>query len=226
MIYCGQPQMDTPSATQRLDRDLRAQVDTGVRILREGGVISVPTDTLYGLAASALDERAVERVFRIKGRSERTPLPLLLSEPAEIEEYAVDIPELAWKLSDTFFPGPLTLVLRKGRNIPAAVSGGLDTVGMRVPDHWVPRAIVRELGTAITGTSANRTGAKGPETADDVRRQLGDDVDYVVDAGRCPGSTASTVLDLSGPSPVIVREGAVSRKEIESVCGERVVVRG
>ena len=226
MIYCGQPQMDTPSASQILDKAFLAQVETGVQLLRQGGVISVPTDTLYGLAASALDERAVERVFRIKRRPVGAPVPLLLSDKAEIDGCAVDVSELAWELADIFFPGPLTLVLHKGRNIPDTVSGGLDTVGLRVPDHWVPRAIVRELGAPITGTSANRTGLPGHTTADAVREQLGKEIDYVIDTGLCSSGSASTVLDLSGPMPIIVREGAVSIEEISEVCGKQVIVQG
>ena len=142
-----------------LENDVRPAVD----ILKSGGVVAIPTDTLYGLAACALDRTAVERVFRLKGRSQGVPLPLLLAEPEDIFRYAVDIPEAARALMERFWPGPLTLVFKKAASISDVVSGGHDTVALRVPDHVVPRAIVRGLGAPITGTSANRTGGPGPD---------------------------------------------------------------
>ena len=213
-------------ATHSPVRPLPDQIETAVRVLRDGGVVSVPTDTLYGLAASAVDESAVERLYRIKRRPRGVPLPILLADPADMREYGVDVPELAWSLAATFFPGPLTLVLRSAGNLPDAVTGGLSTVAVRVPGHWVPREVVRKLGAPITGTSANRSGTPGPTTADGVREQLGNDIDYVIDAGRCPGGVASTVLDVSGPTPLVLRQGAVSRQELEKACGTAVFVAG
>ena len=217
--------METPLASPQPDDGLRRQVEAGISVLMDGGVIAVPTDTLYGLAASAFDEGAVERLFRIKGRPKDMALPLLLADPADMTEYTVDVPEAALRLAEALFPGPLTLVLRKGSNVPDVVTGGAPTVAVRVPDHWAPRAVVRGLGAPITGTSANRTGMPSLTTAEAVRRQLGDEIDYVVDGGRCPLGTASTVLDVTGPSPIILREGAVSRRRIEEVCGQPVGVR-
>ena len=188
-------------------------------------MISVPTDTLYGLAASALDGPAVERIYRIKARPRQMALPLLLAEPSEMERYATDVPDVAWRLAERFFPGALTLVLRGSGAVSPAVTAGLDTIALRVPDHWLPRAIVRELGAPITGTSANRSGKPGATTAGAVREQLGGDVDYVVEGGQSPEGSASTVLDLSGPSLVILREGALRRRDIEGVCGQQVEIR-
>ena len=188
--------------------------------------MAVPTDTLYGLAASALHDGAVRRLFLIKERPESMALPLLLADAADIAEYTVEVPDLAWRLAETFFPGPLTLVLLKNSRVPDAVTGGLPTVAVRVPDHWVPRTIARELGMAITGTSANRSGGPGPATAEEVRRQLGDEVDVIVDAGKCWGGVASTVLDVSRLPPRIIRHGAVSREQIEEVCGHQVISTG
>ena len=216
--------METPPASPPPDGGLQNQVRTAVSLLKDGGVISVPTDTLYGLAASAFEEGAVERLFRIKGRPQNAALPLLLADPADMTSYAVDVPEVAWRLAELFWPGPLTLVLRKAEKVPNVVTGGASTVAVRVPDHAVPRAIVRGLGAPITGTSANRTGMPGLTTADAVLAELDGEIDYVVDGGRCPLGTASTVLDISGPSTRIVREGAVSRQEIEEVCGRPVAV--
>ena len=213
--------MNMPSATRRGLVALHKDVDAAVDILRGGGVVCVPTDTLYGLAALAFDESAVGRIFSIKGRPAGTALPLLLAEPDDMLAYAVDVPSVAQRLAARFFPGPLTLVLRSAKCIPAVVRGGKPTVAVRVPDHWVPREIARRLGGPITGTSANRTGTPGPTTAGQVRRELGGEMDCVIDAGPS-GGVASTVLDLTGASPVILREGAVSREEIEEACGAAV----
>lgn len=226
MVYCGQDHVEVMLTLNSSHEKIWRQVEESVRVLGRGGVVSVPTDTLYGLAASALIEQAVERLFRIKRRPASMSLPLLLADAADMAKYAIEIPELAWRLAEAFFPGPLTLVLSKASNLPEAVSGGSGTIALRVPDHWVPRAIVRQLGAPITGTSANRSGMPGLATAEAVRTQLGSEVDYVIDAGPPPRGVASTVLDISGPLPVIVREGAVSHQEIERVCGERVSVQG
>ena len=213
--------MEAPLASFGTRKAPRKQIETAVEVLKGGGIVAVPTDTLYGLAAPALSERAVERVFQAKGRPSGAPLPLLLADTADLSRFAAEVPELAWDLAEAFFPGPLTLVMPRAQEVPAAVSGGLQTIALRIPGHWVPRAIARELGSAITGTSANRTGMPAATTAEEVRRQLGDQVDYVIDGGRCDLGVASTVVDLSGASPTLVREGAVSRREIEKVCGRR-----
>jgi L-threonylcarbamoyladenylate synthase len=216
--------METPPAGHRVIKGIRAQVRTAVRVLECGGVVSLPTETLYGLAASAQDEQAVERLFRIKGRPRNKPLPLLLADPADISKYALDVPEVAARLVQRFFPGPLTLVLRSAGNLPEAVTGGMKTVAVRVPDHWVPRQVVRDLGAPITGTSANRSGMPALTSAEAVRTHLGGDIDYVVDAGRSPGGVASTIVDVSGTTPVVLRLGAVSRQEIEDACGTAVAM--
>ena len=224
MVYYGQAQREKPLVGHWTDHALREQVQTAVRILKGGGIVAVPTDTLYGLAASAFDEQAVERIYQIKGRPRVMALPLLLANPGDIAKHTVDVPEMVWDLADRFFPGALTLVLQKARHIPDLVSGGLDTIAVRVPDHWIPREIARDLGVPITGTSANRTGTPGLTTAQAVYEQLGGAIDFMVDVGNCSGSIASTVLDVSGPWPAIVREGAVSRQAIEEVCGVKVAV--
>jgi L-threonylcarbamoyladenylate synthase len=216
--------MGSPPANRRPRQALATEVAEAVGILRNGGVVAVPTDTLYGLAASALVESAVERVFRIKGRSDRQALPVLLAEASEIDLYAMQVPDDAWKLADRFFPGPLTLVLQGSGALPDAVTAGMGTVALRVPDHPVPRAIVRGLGAPITGTSANRSGSTGLATAEAVRRELGDDIDYVVEAERLPVGVPSTVVDLSNGRVSVLREGAVSVREIAQVCQSPVTV--
>ena len=199
---------------------LHAEIRPAVEILGGGGVVAVPTDTLYGLAADATNDAAVARVFRIKGRAPRKGFPLLLADPEDLARYADSVPEVAWSLIGAFMPGALTLVLRKGPDVSDLVTGGLATVAFRVPDHPVPRAIVRELGSPITGTSANRAGGPDPATAAQVAAELDDILDLVVDLGPAPQGTASTIVDVSTGAPRIVREGGVSRHAIEEVCGE------
>lgn len=205
------------------DKALQDQVEAAVRILKSGGVVAIPTDTLYGLAADALNENAVERIFSIKGRSKGMALPLLLADADDIVKWAIDIPDTAWLVARRFWPGALTLVLKKDESISDAVSGGLDTIALRVPNHQMPRAIARGLGAPITGTSANRSGSPGLTTAEAVRREFGSEVDLVIDAGETSQGLASTVLDLSGKQPRILREGTVSLREIEELCGEGIV---
>ena len=201
-----------------LDDALQGQIDVAIRTLKDGGVVAIPTDTLYGLAACAFDERAVARVFRLKGRHTRVSLPLLVADVEDIRRWAADIPDLAWALGKRFWPGALTLVLRKADTIPDIVCGGKGTIALRVPDHPVPRTITRELGAPITGTSANRSGKPGLCTAIAVLDEFGDEVDLVVDGGETSAGLPSTVLDLSGEEPRILREGAVAKRDIEELC--------
>ena len=195
------------------------QVLAAVRVLENGGVVSIPTDTYYGLAATPFSNAAVERLFLIKERSRSMAFPLLISDPEHIARYASDAPEIAWRLAARFWPGALTLVLRKAGCIPEAVTGGRATVALRVPDHWIPRAIARALDGPITGTSSNRSGKPPPTTATEVASTLGGEVDMVIDAGPTPGTLPSTVLDLSLARPRVLREGALSTTQIEEACG-------
>ena len=206
----------------RFSTHLQERIDAAVKVIRGSGIVAVPTDTLYGLAGSGLDEAAVARVFALKGRPGGMALPLLLSSTDQIPTYAAEVSPLAWALVGRFWPGPLTLVLPKTETVPDLVTGGRDTVALRVPDHGVPRAIVQALGAPITGTSANRTGMPGLRTAADVRRELGDSVDLILDTGEATGGVASTILDLSGPYPRILRQGAIGRAEIEELSGQAV----
>jgi len=220
----GQAQIESPPSSQRARIRLLNEVKQAVTILAEGGVVSVPTDTLYGLAASAYNEQAVERIYRIKRRPAIMALPVLLADPLDILQLTDSVPDLVWRLTESFSPGPLTMVLRRGRGVPDFVSAGQDTIGVRVPDHWIPRTIIRDLGEPITGTSANRTGSIVPCTAEAVRAELGGDVDLVIDDGPSDVEAPSTVIDLSGLTPIILRSGAVSKEKIEKVCGISVSV--
>ncbi|MBM3948413.1 MAG: threonylcarbamoyl-AMP synthase [SAR202 cluster bacterium] len=218
--------MNALASTRKASGPPSGQVSAAVEVLKQGGVVAVPTDTLYGLAANALNEVAVRRVFAVKGRPEGMALPVLIADTEDLAKFAVDVPEAAWKLARRFWPGPLTLVLRKADVIPSIVTGGADTVGLRVPAADLVRQIVRELGAPVTGTSANRTGKPGLTTADDVMAELGGLVDLVLDIGPITSDyqgAASTIIDMLSQPPLILREGPVSTEDIGEQCGVAVV---
>ena len=197
---------------------MEQQIEQAIEILKRGGIVAFPTDTVYGLGANALDEGAVLRVYEAKGRPRHLALPLLLADISQIAAVARPVPEIAWRLAQRFLPGGLTLVLHKASSVSTVVSGGGEKIAVRVPNHPVPLALIEGLGAPITGTSANLTGSPSPDTAEEVHQQMGDRVNLVIDGGRCPGGMDSTVLDLTGETPRILREGAISRAEIERVC--------
>lgn len=195
------------------------QIQQAIETLTSGGIVAYPTDTVYGLGASALDDGAVAKVYEAKGRPRHLALPLLLSCVSQIAAVATDVPEIAWCLAERFLPGGLTLVLHKAPTVSSIITGGSDKIALRVPNHPIPIAIIEGLGAPITGTSANLSGRHSPVTPQEVRRQLGDRVDLIIDGGRCPGGMDSTVVDLTEKEPRMLRQGVVRREEIEHVCG-------
>ena len=182
--------------------------------LRKGAVVAIPTDTLYGLAADAFNGEAIERVFSVKERPEGLALPVLLAGSEQLPLVAPEVPEWAWQLSEAFWPGPLTMVMRRRESLPSRLTAGQPTVAVRVPDHWVPRELAGQLGRPITGTSANISGAADPQSLEELRGQVGERVDCIVTEGPPPAGTASTIVDLSGGKPVLLREGAISFERI------------
>ena len=200
-----------------LSAELQKQIIRGIAVLRQGGVVAFPTETVYGLGACAFNQTAVAKVYRVKVRPRYMALPLLLADTSQISEVAYHIPPVAWLLADKFLPGALTLILAKSSSVPDIVTGSGSTVAVRVPDHPVPVALARDLGPVV-GTSANISGKPSPLTAKEVNRQFGDAIDFIIDGGRCPGGTESTVINVTGDKPVILREGAISREEISRVC--------
>jgi L-threonylcarbamoyladenylate synthase len=197
---------------------MQQQINKGIAILRQGGIVAFPTDTLYGLGASANFPRAVERVYTVKQRPHNMALPLLLADISQVAEVALSMTPCAWKLMEHFWPGALTIVLFKSSSVLDIVTGGSNKVAVRIPAHAVSLAIVRGLGAPITGTSANLSGQPGTVTAAAVFTQLDDSVDLIIDGGRCPG-TESTVVDVSGEVPVILRQGAIRREALQEICG-------
>jgi L-threonylcarbamoyladenylate synthase len=197
---------------------IQQQVEQAITILKQGGIVACPTDTVYGVVAAINIEPAVERIYRIKGRPRSQALPILLADKSQISDVAKVVPLLARRLADKFWPGALTMVLLKSESVPDIVTGGGKTVAIRMANHPMPVAIIRGLGVPIVGTSANLSGHPSALTAEEVRAQIGDRVDMIIDGGRCPGGIESTIVDLSGETPLILRKGAIPLEEIEQVC--------
>ena len=204
---------------------MERQIARAVRILKKGGVVAFPTDTLYGLGANAFDEDAVLKIFEIKSRPRDLALTLLLADIAQIKVVGDDVPKLAWELAERYMPGALTIVVKKSAAVSDIISGGRGTVAVRVPNHPIPIALIRSLGAPITGTSANLSGAPDPAMAEDVRKQLGTKVDMIIDGGRCSIGVSSTILDLTTDPPTVLREGAISRDELTRVCKCKVALK-
>jgi len=190
-----------------------------VAVLRGGGLVAFPTETVYGLGADAASDAAVGRIFAVKGRPRGHPLIVHLAEGAQLDDWAIDIPEAAHRLARAAWPGPLTIILRKGPRVAAATTGGAETVGLRVPAHPVAQALLRGFGGGIAAPSANRFGAVSPTTADHVAGDLGGAVDYLLDGGACEVGVESTIVDLSRGRPVLLRPGGLARAQIESITG-------
>lgn len=196
-----------------------AEIETAARILRAGRLVAFPTETVYGLGANALDPDAVARIFAVKGRPRTSPLIVHVASIEMAQSLVTTWPDAADRLAHRFWPGPLTLVLDKKPTIPAIVTAGLPTVGLRMPAHPIALALIRAAGVPLAAPSANRFTQLSPTTADHVRRSLGDDVDYILDGGLCHVGIESTVLSLAKPQPVLLRPGGISRIELEAVVG-------
>ncbi|NLC58155.1 MAG: threonylcarbamoyl-AMP synthase [Armatimonadetes bacterium] len=186
-----------------------AVIAEAAAILRAGGVVAFPTETVYGLAAVITDDAAVRRVFAVKGRPEGKPLIAHLARVEQVALVARAVPPVARELMARFFPGPLTLVLPRRPELPDSVTAGGDTVAVRMPDHAVARALIEAVGVPLAAPSANRSGARSAVSADDVMADLGGRIELVLDAGPARLQVPSTVVDLTVEPPRVVRHGAV-----------------
>ena len=171
----------------QLKSDLEKQIKKAISILKKGGVVAYPTDTVYGLGACMTDTAAVDRIFQVKGRPKGMALPVLLADKVQMESIVTSVPLSALRLADEFFPGALTIILPKSDIVPDIITGGGRTVAFRIPDHPVPLALIKGLGKPIVGTSANLSGQPSALTAGEVQAQIGDKIDMVIDGGSCPG---------------------------------------
>ena len=193
-------------------------------MIKKGQVVGIPTETVYGLGADASNEEAVRSVFAAKGRPADNPLIVHLADFSHAVKYTSSIPELAYKLAERFCPGPLTMVLPKNERIPMVTSGGLDTVGIRVPSHKAMHRIIELSGCAIAAPSANTSGLPSPTSAEHVMRDMNGRIAAVVDGGQSEFGVESTVISFDGADAVrILRPGAVTREMLLEVCGEVVI---
>ena len=196
-----------------------AAIAEAVILLRQGGLVAFPTETVYGLGADASNPEAVKRIFRAKGRPADHPLIVHIGDVASLADWALTIPESARRLAARFWPGPLTLILKKKPEVSFVVTGGQDTVGLRIPDNPVALRLLRAFGGGIAAPSANRFKRISPTRASHVADELEGLVDMILDGGPCQVGVESTIVDLSGPRPTLLRPGQISRLQIERVLG-------
>ncbi len=194
--------------------DNEAGLQAAAAAIRDGGLVAYPTDTLYGLGADARNPRAVAAALAAKGRGAAMGMPVLIADLDDLERVAADIPPDARLLAERFWPGALTLVLKRAPGLPDDLTGG-PTVAVRLPNHPTPRALARLAGCPITGTSANRHGGRPPADADEAERQLGTELVVLLDGGPAPAAAPSTILDLTRAPAGLLRRGAVS---VEALC--------
>lgn len=193
-------------------------------ILRSGGLVAFPTETVYGLGALVFNEQAARKVYIVKNRPFDNPLIIHISSLEMLDTVATNIPEKALRLAEKFWPGPLTLILPRNKSVPKVVSGGLDTVAVRMPAHPVALALIKEAGEPVAAPSANLAGKPSPTTAEHVIQDLYGKIDAIIDAGETLYGVESTIINILSNPPVLLRPGAIPVEEIERVLGEKVLV--
>lgn len=203
-----------------LDGSSPQAIARAAELLCNGGLVAFPTETVYGLGADACNERAVRRVFAAKGRPADHPLIVHLGSEGDLDRWAQDIPAAAWHLVERFWPGPLTLILKRRADVADVVTGGQETIGLRMPGHPVALALLRATGRGIAAPSANRFGRISPTLAEHASAELGDAIDGIVDGGPCSVGLESTILNLSGKRPQILRPGAITPAALAERLGE------
>ena len=209
----------TPGGTLLLDAASSGHVQIAADLLRIGQVVAIPTETVYGLAC-VLEDSAVAKVFAAKGRPQDNPLIVHIAAPEELPAVAAEIPPAAQRAMERFWPGPLTLVLPKQPSVPLSVTAGLDTVAVRCPESAAARALIAAVGQPLAAPSANRSGSPSPVTAGHVAADLDGRVAAIVDGGPCVVGLESTVLDVTGPIPRLLRPGGVTAEQLEEALGE------
>src|SRR5579859_7992429 len=222
--WCSAKREESP-ATAKMSFPNRPPLDLeairhAAALIREGKLVAFPTETVYGLGASALDARAVQKIFEVKGRPATSPLIVHVESREAAPRFVSEWPVAAETLASALWPGPLTLVLRKRTCIPDIVTAGLPTVGLRMPANAYALALLIEAGVPIAAPSANRFTGLSPTTAEHVRKSLGNSVDLILDGGPTQVGIESTVLSLAGPKPVLLRPGMISARQIEALIGK------
>ena len=205
--------------TKRPVNEVEGQIAAAAAILRRGGLLGLPTETVYGLGANGLDSDAVRKIFEAKGRPQDNPLILHVSGAQWIPRYCVDVPPLAYELARRFWPGPLTMILKRAACVPDVTTAGLDTVGVRCPNHPVALAVIREAGVPVAAPSANISGRPSCTSAQDVLEDMDGRIDGIVDGGPCTVGVESTIVDMTCTPPRLLRPGGLSLEELEGVLG-------
>jgi L-threonylcarbamoyladenylate synthase len=195
------------------------QIKKASKLLKAGNVVAIPTETVYGLAANVFDEKAVKKIFEIKGRPLFNPLIVHIKSIEDLQNVATNIPPKAWILANYFWPGPLTLVLPKKKTIPYVVTAGKETVGVRIPSHPVALALLEEVDFPLAAPSANPFGYISPTNAAHVQKQLGTKIPFILDGGNCEKGIESTIIGFENDEPVLYRVGAISKEAIEKCVG-------
>jgi len=194
-------------------------IERAVVVLRGGGVVAFPTDTVYGLGAHSFIASAIEKLYEVKERGRQKAIPLLIARVEDVVTVAVQVPEMAWRLAEHFWPGPVTLVLPQADAVLDVLTGGANSVAVRVPAHATALRLISALGVPLAATSANLSGQPEAVTAEEVREVLGERVELILDGGRCPGGVPSTVVDVTTVPPIIRRRGALVT-EVEAFLSE------
>ena len=194
---------------------IKSNIDRAAVLIASDALVAVPTETVYGLAANGLSSKAVEKIYRIKGRPALKPLSLMIFGPQEIDKYCIDVPEKAYELAERFWPGPLTIVLKARKIVPEIVRAGGDTVGLRCPNHPMTLKLLKKCSLPLAAPSANPSGAASPQNIKEVLRYFDGLIEAVVDGGQCDIGTESTVIDLSKDKPRILRIGALREEELK-----------
>ena len=194
-------------------------LETASEILKQGGLVAFPTETVYGLGGDALNPAASEKIYAAKGRPSDNPLIVHIADEADLQRIATDIPEAAYKLMDVFWPGPMTMIFHKKPIVPDSTTGGLDTVAVRMPSHNVAYELIRRAGVLIAAPSANTSGRPSPTMAAHVEEDLNGKIDMIIDGGDCRYGIESTIIDMTSATPTILRPGYITQEMLEDVIG-------
>ena len=210
--------------TLLLKANEQEDVQRAGEILRRGGIVAIPTETVYGLAADATSGQAVSKIFEAKGRPQDNPLIVHIASLEDLPPLVEQVPPMAEKLAQSFWPGPLTMVFRKSPRVPQEITAGLETVAIRMPQHPAARDVIRAAGVPLAAPSANRSGKPSPTTAHHVMEDMKGRIEAVLDGGECSVGVESTVVDMTGEVPRILRPGAITQKQLKRVLGKNVEI--
>ncbi|MBQ9732840.1 MAG: threonylcarbamoyl-AMP synthase [Clostridia bacterium] len=205
---------------------ITADTSRAAEIVKGGGLLAVPTETVYGLAANGLDGEAVKKIYEVKGRPDVKPLSLMVAGREAMDAYCEDVPAAAYALADAFWPGPLTIIMKSRGIVPEIVRAGGSTVGLRCPDHPLTLDVLRRSGLPLAAPSANPSGQPSPKTAQKVAEYFDGKIDAILDGGECGIGTESTIIDLSAPEGRILRKGALSEVEINAALTDSITLVG